>query len=214
MILTWMSTISAPDIVLVAVAAMFGLIIGWLIWGGRRRYIAQLEDDLSQARKQTRSILVANKRDHAERDDVESVMSPDKPNADKTRADKTPANKPGPSTSQSMSPPARQCRSNKNADLGEGVNPPAATPGSTQAATQAALAQTKPPVLDGSRDERLAALTDELTKIRALLGQSELNTDPVKESLDQADTSIKRANGRLRIIMSSPPFDKEPGGER
>lgn len=190
-ILTWMSTVSAPDIVLAAVTAMFGLIIGWLIWGGRRRYIAQLEDDLSQARKQTRSILVANRRDHVERDDVEAVLAPQK------QPHKPPVERVCSASRQQ--PLDDRTFSGELRESDQMVRPP-----QPDMAVAAKLV-----MLDQARDERLAALTDELAKIRVLLGKSVLNTDPVKESLDKADTSIKRANGRLKIIMSSPPLEND-----
>lgn len=193
-ILSWIGTLSPPDLALAAVMLVFGLVFGWLIWGGRGRYIRELEDDLTAARKQIRRVLVAAEQSDTN-DDVETVLAP-RARALRPR-DQVPDQRPDEDAVQTTAQndaaiQAREPRFDhdllqpRTDDMATGQNQPS-TPGEEQ-------------------EVRLAALCDELTKIRQLLGQVPLNTDPLKESLDQADMATKRANGRLKIVMSTPPF--------
>ncbi|MEO0832933.1 MAG: hypothetical protein AAFY13_06520 [Pseudomonadota bacterium] len=200
-ILNWIGTLSPPDLVLAAGMLLFGLVIGWLIWGGRGRYIRELEDDLAAARKQTRRVLVAAEQQDTG-DDVETVLAP--------RAMPAPVSASVSASAAEPVPPAVGSRQ---------VAPDEAAAIRTEPGLDTDLLQprTEDPVsaqsLSDDQDVRLAALSEELARIRVLLGQSPLNTDPVKETLDQADMATKRANGRLKIIMSTPPFtDEGPKG--
>ncbi|MEM1193776.1 MAG: hypothetical protein AAGH42_10340 [Pseudomonadota bacterium] len=204
-ILNWLGTLSPPDLVLATGMLLFGLVIGWLIWGGRGRYIRELEDDLAAARKQTRRVLVAAEQQDTG-DDVETVLA--------SRAMPAPVSAPvSASVSASAAEPVPPAVDSRQ------VAPDEAAAIRTDPGLDTGLLQprTEDPVsaqsLSDDQDARLAALSEELARIRVLLGQSPLNTDPVKETLDQADMATKRANGRLKIIMSTPPFtDEGPKG--
>jgi len=49
--------------------------------------------------------------------------------------------------------------------------------------------------------QRLHELSDELGKIRVLISGQDTGVDVLKEHLDQSDHSMKKANGRLQVLL-------------
>ena len=74
-----LSQITTTDVVLAAICIAIGLAIGWAIWGGQAREIAQLEDSLTVMRAHARRDLQAPSSEPVSSGAVEKIWLADNP---------------------------------------------------------------------------------------------------------------------------------------
>lgn len=206
-VLNWLATVSYSDMIVAGGAVAFGIAIGWIIWGGKNRYIEELEDELTLNRARNAQLTRQHKADSQrslDTNDGEEVLQP--PHGDR----------PDMLTPDEIKPPKLQQASTHKGSLhtGAGSHPdchpsqlsPQLVPDDSGDRQQSASSSSRSysrRVLEEGQDENLLALSEELDAIRTLLGLTVVDTDPLKESLDQADSAIKRANGRISVVRDT-----------
>lgn len=87
-------------------------------------------------------------------------------------------------------------------EIGDGGD--RATPGADDGPGDPALAASATP------DEKMAAVLAEIHQANALLAESEEMETAMRTELDSLDQAVKRANGRLKLILKSTDRAKDP----
>ena len=147
--------IISMDYVIGACSLIFGLVIGWVIWGRRASRLIALEDELASTRNALKQAVKSGR--------MEPRLSGETITQHGRNEEVTPAL-------------SRQFREDRAASL--------------------------------------AALSTELAEVRRLLQHNRPDIDRLKESLDQADTAIKRANGRVLLTLRSVERAETRGGKK
>lgn len=189
-VLDLLTQITFLEMLLIAIGFLLGFVLGWVFWGGQSGKVRDLEDELEITRIRMRHVIVDDPinekpssgqgEDHIEDQAVGQQV-----------ADKTAGKFEGRIHAQIDD----DSRFNENKNLIQ-----TKLSSKTKVVSGSQKSGLKNQGLTTYNDDNIKKLKEELDIIRALIN-NRADVDPLKEHLDQSDTSLKKANGRLKLLM-------------
>ncbi len=192
MILEYFENITTLQVAIAAVFFLIGLFFWGVIWGGQRRQIRELEDELELCRVRAghQGVNVYREPEMSVRSDVEAIITPEK------------------SEQNVASSQVRMDKPDEPSDVELGDDVSLAKNGEASdwlkiRASQIEEKSKASNALGINRKEVIEELSIEIEEMRKILDGSPIDVDVLKEYLDVTDSSVNIANDRLDQVLEA-----------